>query len=87
MRRRWAASLSRRNGRTPSSTVTDAAACMSASPVDIEAESAPAQKSPTTSTGSSVRRIRNGRMKSGSGGDSGSSTPAKPIRKTGTRKS
>ena len=55
--------------------------------MDIDADRAPAQNNPTTSAGNSERRIRKGRMKSGSGGDSGSRTPAKPIRKTGTRKS
>jgi hypothetical protein len=54
-----------RKGRTPSSTATEAVAWRRASPVDMEAERAPAQKSPTTRTGRSTERIRWGRMKSG----------------------
>jgi hypothetical protein len=37
--------------------------------------------------GKSVSRIMNGRMKSLEGGDPGKSTPEKPIKKTGIRKS
>ena len=53
----------------------------------MDADSAPAQNNPTTKAGRSVLRTMNGRMKSALGGFSGKSTPAKPMRKTGTRKS
>ena len=87
MSRRWVASRRSTNCCTPSSTTTDAEACRSASPVDIDAESAPAQKSPTTSGGIPVSRIMNGRMKSSDGGVPAKRTPENPIRKIGIRKS
>ena len=63
-----------------------AAAWAMASPDDMDAASAPAQKRPTTTAGSSMFISMCGSTWSGCGGAGEKKTPAKPIRNSGTRK-
>ena len=90
IQRRCAASSRAPGRRLPqkSRTATDPAACNSASPVDIEAASAPAQKSPTMSGGSPICAEVTivGRMASAGSTPGKASTPEKPMKRMGTRK-
>ncbi len=75
----------RNSGRHRSLIVTEAAACRSASPVDMEAARAPAQNRPTTTGGSPIEVTTVGRILSAGFTPGKARMPEKPMNRIGTR--